>query len=233
MKTKQEMSVTLCTSTSAQETCPQEEEAAASSKHNPGDPSLHVLCPAAARSLHRLSRCSSTEPEPQRHRPQPHALLGDEEVGGGCVSLCTLLCASPCYAHTVCIINLALLMHSIKPVQKDLGDPHRAERSFNCSRRVVQEPEKPSGGCCKAEFKNSGQGRGGKLRLGGGKASQSAGGAWHGSGCCVPSPAAPRLSWKQEDCRALTQMFCSFSLVIPAPCASIWGTTVRTLVSPP
>lgn len=92
MKNEQEMIVTLGTSTSAQETCPQEEEAAASSKHNPGDPSLHVLCPAAAWSLHGLSRCSSTEPEPQRHRPQPHALLGDEEVGGGCVSLCSLLC---------------------------------------------------------------------------------------------------------------------------------------------
>ena len=132
-----------------------------------------------------------------------------------------LPCASPCFAHTVCVINLAPPMHSIKPVQKDLGDPHPAERRFNCSRRVVQEPEKPSGGCCKAGFENSKQGRGGKLRLGGGKASQSAEGAWQGSGCCVPNPPAPRLSWKQEDCRALTEMFSSFPLVIPAPCASI------------
>lgn len=66
---------------SVQKTCPGEEEIAASSEYNPGDPSVHVVCPFAAWSLCRVSRRSSVEPEPQRDRPQPHALLGDEEVG--------------------------------------------------------------------------------------------------------------------------------------------------------
>lgn len=81
----------------AQKTCPWEEEASTSSKYNPGDPSVHVLCPFAAWSLCWLSWCPSTEPEPQRDRPQPHALLGDEEVGGEkLVNVTWVLC--PCKA---------------------------------------------------------------------------------------------------------------------------------------
>lgn len=64
-----------------QKTRPWEEEVATSSEYNPGDPSIHFLSPFAAWSIRRLSRRSSVQPESQRDRPQPHALLGHEEVG--------------------------------------------------------------------------------------------------------------------------------------------------------